>query len=135
VVGEAACSGGGRTTFARACQRRRVHRCSISCDSIRDEAIAPYWGEPSGVFDLAESPPPGPRSRFHHFAPDESAAMAFARTFDKERSCSKRSLQIRQRSVELSMLKKAGIAGLGRPVDWPMFLLLHVGHFASPRRG
>src|SRR5271155_5526581 len=89
VVDEAACSGGRRTTFARACQRRkrRVHRCSISCDSIADEAVAPYWGELSGVFNLAESLPPG-LSRFHHFAPDESPAMAFARTFDKERTCS-----------------------------------------------
>jgi hypothetical protein len=56
-----------------------VHRCSIVRDNIADEAIAPYWGEPSCVFDLAESLPPGLRSRFHHFAPDESPAMASAK--------------------------------------------------------
>jgi hypothetical protein len=55
----------------------------MPCDNIADEAIAPSWGEPSRVFDLAESFPPG-LSRFHHFVPDESPAMASARTFDKE---------------------------------------------------
>jgi hypothetical protein len=56
VIDGAACSGGRRMTFARA-RKRRVQRCSIPCDNIADEAIAPYWGEPSCVFDLAESLP------------------------------------------------------------------------------
>lgn len=74
----------GRHLLEPVSEERRVHRCSIPCDNIADEAIAQYSGEPSCVFDLAECLPPGLRSRFHHFAPDESPAMASARAFNKE---------------------------------------------------
>lgn len=66
---------------------RRVQRCSKPRDDMADEAIVPYWEVPSCVLDFAESILPG-LSRFHHFVPDESPAMASTSTFYKGRTCS-----------------------------------------------
>jgi hypothetical protein len=56
------------------------------CVEFADET-PPCIGEPSCAFDFAESLLPRPVTRFNRSLKDESSLMAFANTFDEERTC------------------------------------------------
>jgi hypothetical protein len=79
---------GGRHLLELASTKQgELYRCAIPCGEVADEEAAPYFGEPSCAFDFAESLlPPRPMNRLTRSLKDESSLMAFASTFDEERT-------------------------------------------------
>jgi hypothetical protein len=90
-MGRHAQKDGGRHLLELASTRKgELYRCAIPYGEFADEETALYFGEPSCAFDFAESLLPRPMNRLTHSLKDESSLMAFASTFDEERTCFQR---------------------------------------------
>jgi hypothetical protein len=79
---------GGRHLLELASTRKgEPYRCEIPCGEFTAEETAPYFGDLSCAFDFAESLLPRPMNRLTRSLKDESSFIAFASTFDEERTC------------------------------------------------